>query len=32
MAGGENGNASQFFITFDKTPELQGKHTIFGKV
>ncbi|KAI9143524.1 cyclophilin-like domain-containing protein [Paraphysoderma sedebokerense] len=25
-------NLSQFFITLDKTEELQGKHTIFGKI
>lgn len=25
-------NANQFFITLDKTPELEKKHTIFGKV
>jgi len=29
---GKNTNASQFFITLDKTPELNRKHTIFGKV
>ena len=25
-------NASQFFFTLGQTQELQGKHTIFGKV
>jgi peptidyl-prolyl cis-trans isomerase SDCCAG10 len=25
-------NANQFFITLDQTPELEKKHTIFGKV
>lgn len=25
-------NANQFFFTLDKTPELEKKHTIFGKV
>lgn len=25
-------NAAQFFITLDRTPELEKKHTIFGKV
>lgn len=29
---GKNDNGSQFFFTFAATPELQGKHTIFGKV
>ena len=29
---GANDNGSQFFFTLDKTPELQNKHTIFGKV
>ncbi|CAG2229418.1 SDCCAG10 [Mytilus edulis] len=29
---GPNDNGSQFFFTLDKTPELQSKHTIFGKV
>lgn len=27
-----NTNTSQFFITLDRTDELQSKHTIFGKV
>ena len=29
---GKNDNLSQFFITLDRTDELQNKHTIFGKV
>jgi len=29
---GLNANGSQFFITLDAMPELNGKHTLFGKV
>lgn len=29
---GPNDNGSQFFFTLGKTPELQNKHTIFGKI
>lgn len=29
---GKDDNASQFFFTLGATPELQNKHTIFGKV
>lgn len=29
---GKDDNGSQFFFTLNATPELQGKHTIFGKV
>ena len=29
---GPHDNASQFFFTLAETPELQNKHTIFGKI
>lgn len=32
MAAEDKQNESQFFLTLDATPELQGKHTLFGKV
>ncbi|KAH6669973.1 cyclophilin-like domain-containing protein [Halenospora varia] len=30
--GTPNSNGSQFFLTLDNTPELQGKNTLFGRV
>lgn len=29
---GRDDNASQFFFTLGEAPELQNKHTVFGKV
>lgn len=29
---GANSNGSQFFLTFAKTPWLNGKHTVFGRI
>lgn len=29
---GAHSNGSQFFFTLGQTPELQNKHTIFGKI
>lgn len=31
-SGDPNDNTSQFFLTLDKTPELQGKNTMFGRI
>jgi len=30
--GGPNSNGSQFFLTFEATPWLNARHTIFGKI
>jgi peptidyl-prolyl cis-trans isomerase SDCCAG10 len=32
MASGKEGNQSQFFTTLAATPQLNGQHTIFGKL
>ena len=29
---GKNTNGSQFFITFDAFPHLDGRHVVFGKM
>ena len=29
---GPNTNGSQFFLTFQATPHLNGRHVVFGKV
>ena len=29
---GKNSNGSQFFLTFDKAPQCDGKHVIFGEL
>ena len=30
--GGTNTGGSQFFLTFVRTPDLDGNHTVFGRV
>lgn len=29
---GKNSNSSQFFFTFDKAPQCDGKHVVFGRI
>ena len=31
-SGGANSSGSQFFVTFQETPSLEGQHVVFGRI